>query len=69
VETAASPIATPDGRIYCASAGKSYVLAAGLKLEILAVNDLGDPSRATPAVAAGRIYFKGSRFLFCVEKK
>lgn len=69
VETAASPIVTADGRIYCISSGKSYVLAAGPKLDILAVNDLGDPSRATPAVAGGRIYFKGGRFLFCVGKK
>ncbi len=69
VETAASPIASADGRIYCASSGKSYVLRAGPKLDILAVNDLADPSRATPAVAAGRIYFKGGRYLFCVGKK
>jgi outer membrane protein assembly factor BamB len=66
VETAASPFATPDGRIYCASSGKSYVLKAGSRAEILAVNDLGDPSRASPAVAAGRIYLKGGRYLFCI---
>jgi outer membrane protein assembly factor BamB len=69
VEIAASPIATADGRIYCASAGKSYVLRAGPKLEILAVNNLGDPSRASPAIAGGRIYFKGGRYLFCVGKR
>jgi len=69
VETAASPIAGGDGKIHCASSGKSYVLQAGTKLSILAVNDLGDPSRATPAVAAGRIYFKGGRYLICVGKK
>jgi outer membrane protein assembly factor BamB len=69
VETAASPIASVDGRIYCASSGKSYILRAGPKLDILAVNDLSDPSRATPAVAGGRIYFKGTRYLFCIGKK
>ncbi len=69
VETACSPIATADGRIYCASAGKSYVLKAGPTLEILARNDLGDASKASPAVAAGRIYLKGARYLFCVGVK
>jgi len=69
VETAASPFATPDGRIYCASAGKSYVLKAGARPEIMAVNDLGDPSRASPAVAGGRIFLKGGLYLFCIGKK
>jgi outer membrane protein assembly factor BamB len=69
VETAASPIATPEGRIYCATAGRSYVVQAGPKLEILAVNDLGDPGRASPAVAEGRLFLKGSRYLFCIGKK
>jgi outer membrane protein assembly factor BamB len=66
--TSPSPFTTPDGRLYCASSGKSYVLRAGPQLELLAQNDLGDPSQASPAVAAGRIYFKGNRFLFCVGK-
>ena len=36
VSTASSPVATADGRIYLASAGKSYVIQAGPKLNILA---------------------------------
>jgi outer membrane protein assembly factor BamB len=68
-ETAASPFASADGRIYFASANKSYVLKAGPKLEVLAVNTLGDGSRASPAVAAGRIYLKGGRLLWCVGAK
>ena len=54
-----SPVATADGRIYFASAGKSFVVRAGPKLEILATNDLGDGCPASPAVADGRIYLKG----------
>ncbi len=69
IDPATSPIATSDGRVYCASAGKSYVLKAGPTFAILAQNDLGDPSRAAPAVAAGRIYLKGSKYLFCIGKK
>jgi outer membrane protein assembly factor BamB len=68
-EGAVSPFATADGLIYCVSGGKSYVLKAGPMLEILARNDLGDPSRASPAVAAGRIYIKGGRYLYCIGVK
>jgi outer membrane protein assembly factor BamB len=69
VSTAASPFATPEGRVYFASAGKSYVLKAGPQLEVLAVNDLGDGSQASPAVANGHIFLKGRRYLYCIGKK
>lgn len=69
LDHAVSPIVTSDGLIYCASAGTSYVIKTGVKFEILARNDLGDPSRAAAAVAAGRFYLKGGRFLFCIGKK
>jgi outer membrane protein assembly factor BamB len=68
-EAACSPIATIDGRIYFLSANKSYVVQAGPKLEVLAVNTIGDGSRASAAVAAGRIYLKGTRFLYCIGTK
>src|SRR6185437_11855599 len=68
VATAPSPFTTPDGRIYFASAGKSYVVKAGPKLEILAVNDLGDGSQASPAVADGCIFLKGRRNLYCIDE-
>jgi len=66
VSTRANPIATPDGRIYFASAGKSFVIKAGPRFEILATSDLGDASSASAAVSDGRLILKGSRFLFCV---
>jgi outer membrane protein assembly factor BamB len=69
VDHAISPIATADGRIYVASAGKSYVLKAGPKPDVLAINTLGDANRASPAVAAGRIYLKGARYLWCLGTK
>ncbi|MCX6902797.1 MAG: hypothetical protein NTW03_04845 [Verrucomicrobia bacterium] len=64
-----SPIGCPDGTIYFASAGKSYVIKAGPKLETLATNELGDPNYASPAVAGGKIYLKGNKNLFCIGKK
>jgi outer membrane protein assembly factor BamB len=63
----ASPFATADGLLYFATAGRSYVLKPGPKLEIVAKNDLNDPNpAASPAVADGRIYLRGTKFLYCI---
>jgi outer membrane protein assembly factor BamB len=70
VSPSASPIATPDGRIYFASPGRSYVIKAGPQFEILATNDLGerDPF-TTPAVSGGRLFIKGRNYLWCIGTK
>lgn len=68
VSTASSPIVTADGRIYCASGGRSYVLQAADTPRILARNDLDDASQASPAVAHGRLYIKGRRWLYCIGR-
>lgn len=65
---AVSPIATADGRLYLATAGKSIVLAAGPEPKILGESDLGDPSNAAPAVADGRLFLKGKAFLYAIGK-
>ncbi|HLX59640.1 MAG TPA: PQQ-binding-like beta-propeller repeat protein [Planctomycetota bacterium] len=65
----ASPILTPDGRIYYASAGTSYVIKTGPKFELLAKNELGDNSSASAAISDGLIILKGAKNLFCVGKK
>lgn len=62
----ASPIADGDGRIYFASAGKSFVIQSGPEFKVLATNELGDSSHASPAVAKGKIYFVGTKNIFCV---
>jgi outer membrane protein assembly factor BamB len=64
-----SPLADPNGNILFLSGGKSFVIRAGPKFEILATNDLGDPGDATAAVAGGRIFIKGGRNLWCIGKK
>jgi outer membrane protein assembly factor BamB len=69
VSAACSPVTTPDGRIYCASAGKSYVVKAGPKFEVLATNEIGDGCEASPAVSDGRIFLKGRQYLWCIGKK
>jgi outer membrane protein assembly factor BamB len=65
----ASPVATADGLLYFATAGKTHVVRAGEKFELLATNDLGDANHASAAVSEGRIYLKGEKFLWCVGTK
>jgi outer membrane protein assembly factor BamB len=70
ISPSTSPIATPDGRIYFASSGRSYVIKAGPQFEILATNDLGEGDAfVTPAVANGRIFIKGKSYLWCIGTK
>jgi outer membrane protein assembly factor BamB len=69
VSAVPSPVATADGRVYFASGGKSAVIRAGPKLDVLGTSDLGDPSHASPAVAGGRLYIKGGRNLYCIGNK
>jgi outer membrane protein assembly factor BamB len=69
VSTSSSPIATPDGIVYLASAGRSYVLRAGLKYELLATNELGDPAQSSPAVSGGHLILKGQQYLFSIGPK
>jgi outer membrane protein assembly factor BamB len=65
----ASPIADGDGRIYFANGGKSTVIQAGPQLKVLAVNDLGDPNHASPAISNGRIFIAGLKYLYCIETR
>jgi len=67
VSTWASPFATPDGRLYFVSAGKSYVVRAADKFEILGTSDLGEENRASAAVSGGRIFIRGDKNLYCIQ--
>jgi outer membrane protein assembly factor BamB len=70
ITPSASPIATPDGRIYFASSGKSYVIEANPRYTLLAVNQLNDnPDYCSAAVAGGRIFIKGKSYLWCIGTK
>ncbi len=64
--TWASPIADPKGRLFLASAGKSYVVQAGPEYRVLAVNDLGDGNHPSPAAANGKLFLVGMKNLTCI---
>jgi outer membrane protein assembly factor BamB len=66
--TWASPIADPAGRIYFASAGKSFVIQAGPEGKVLALNDLDDANHASPAASGGRIYLVGLKAVWCIGR-
>ena len=56
--------------MYFAGPGKSYVIGANPKLDILANNDLFDGDNfTTAAVSNGRLYIKGKSYLWCIGKK
>ena len=64
-----SPVATGDGLVYFASAGKSVVIESGPAFKVVGTGDLGDAIHASPAFSNGMIFLKGRKFLFCVGKK
>jgi hypothetical protein len=76
IRTYSSPVATADGRIYFASAGKTCVIKAGLKPEVLATNNLGEGERnewtltgPSAAVAEGKLFLRGPKSLTCIARK
>ena len=55
-----------DGKIYVPGEnGSIVVLENGPKLKVLARNDLGEATAATPAIANGRLYIRTRKHLFC----
>jgi outer membrane protein assembly factor BamB len=62
----ASPVLI-DGKIYAINEdGEVFVFPASPTFKLLAKNSLGELVRATPAVAANRLFIRGSKHLFCI---
>ena len=65
----ASPVAA-EGRIYFLNVhGLMTVVAANDRYDRLAENQLDDETVASPAVSNGRIYLRGKKHLYAIEKK
>jgi outer membrane protein assembly factor BamB len=65
----ASPVAA-DGRIYLSSEdGDMFVVRSGQECAIVATNPMGEPLMATPALADGHMYVRGSRHLFAIGQR
>ncbi len=64
----ASPVGA-DGKVYIAGQnGKISVLAAGPRWEVVALNDMGEDTYATPAIADSRLYVRTVSTLYCFAK-
>lgn len=56
-----------EGNLYCINrAGEVVVIKAADKYELLAINNLGEMSHATPAVAAGKMFLRTFSRLICI---
>jgi outer membrane protein assembly factor BamB len=67
-EFSASPILI-DGKIYAVNEdGEVYVFPTEPTFHLSAKNTIGEPVKATPAVAGGRLFIRGKEHLFCIGK-
>jgi hypothetical protein len=65
----ASPVYA-DGRLYfTAEDGETFVLAASDRFQLLGRNPLGEDCYASPAIAHGQIFLRGTQHLFCIGKR
>lgn len=65
----ASPVAG-DGKVYFAShEGKVTVVRAGRDWRVMGTGDLGEPIRATPAIADGRLFVRTETTLYAFGRK
>jgi len=56
-----------DGKLLLSSEdGETFVIKAGPAHEVLRTNSLGEPIYASPAVAAGRLFIRGEKNLYCI---
>ena len=56
-----------DGLVYfTADDGVTKIVRPGPKFDLVAQNELGEYCYASPAVSAGRIYFRGEKYLYCI---
>ena len=64
----ASPILA-GGHLYCTREdGVTFVVKAGETLELVATNELGEDTVATPVFVDGKIYLRTYSGLYCVSK-
>jgi outer membrane protein assembly factor BamB len=65
----ASPVAN-DGKVYIASEdGQVFVIAAGPKYEVIAMNEMATPVLATPAISEGRLILRTQDQIMSIGKK
>jgi hypothetical protein len=64
----ASPVSAGGHLYFIDDDGKTFVLKAGPKFEVVAKNDLGEECYASPAIAQGQLFIRTLENLYCVGK-
>jgi len=65
----ASPVAFDDKILLTSEDGDTFVIKAGPVCEVIRTNSLGEPVYASIAIAAGKLFIRGARHLYCVGKQ
>jgi outer membrane protein assembly factor BamB len=63
-----SPIEAEGRILVTTEEGHSTIFKAGDTFQVIAENDLGEPTLATPALLGGRLYFRSAAHLWCVGR-
>jgi outer membrane protein assembly factor BamB len=59
-----------NGKVFCLNEeGKTFVIAAGEKYELLRVNELGEMAQATPAIVGDRLLLRTEGRLYSIRGK
>jgi outer membrane protein assembly factor BamB len=62
----ASPVSVNGLVIFLNDDGVANVIKAGATFELVARNELGEKTYASPAISGGKIYLRGFRNLYCI---
>ena len=65
----ASPVVAGDLIYFCDEKGKTFVIKAGPEYKEVAVNELEDGLRSSPAIAGGALYLRTFKSLYKIGKK
>ncbi len=65
----ASPVEA-DGRVFFLSdRGVMTIIRPGPEFSVVSKNELGEDCYASPAISQGRIYIRGEKTLFCIDRR
>ncbi|HEU0184260.1 MAG TPA: PQQ-binding-like beta-propeller repeat protein [Blastocatellia bacterium] len=62
----ASPVAFEDKLLLTNENGESFVVKAGPQHAVLRTNSLDEPIYASPAIAGGELFIRGTKHLYCI---
>lgn len=62
-------LVSADGLVYFLDDdGRTSIIRPGPEPDVLATNGIGEECRASPAIAQGCLYFRGTQHLFCIGR-